>query len=244
MVLPAGSIRRKPAERTMADRLITHLARGTCALLLFAAVQGAALAGDQQELVDAADLTLSNLLRDPNMSWLQYNFYRAKAVIIAPVLVKAGFIFGGSGGRAVAVALDPQTGKWSGPAFYTLATASVGFQAGISVSEVVTLVMTEKGMNSLLSPSAKLGGDASITAGPVGVGASSALLADFISFSRSKGLYGGLNLDGTVVAISNEWNGYYYKEGVLPPDILIRGTVHNAGADKLLEDVARAAAVK
>jgi SH3 domain-containing YSC84-like protein 1 len=227
----------------MANKFIPQLVRGAYALLLFAAVQGAALAqSDQQQLVDDADRTLSNLLRDPNMSWLQYNFDRAKAVIIAPVLVKAGFIFGGSGGRAVAVARDPQTGKWSGPAFYTLATASFGFQAGISVSEVVTLVMTEKGLNSLLSPSAKLGGDASIAAGPVGVGASSALLADFISFSRAKGLYGGLNLDGTVVAISNEWNGYYYKDGVLPPDILIRATVHNAGADKLLEAVARAAA--
>ena len=230
----------------MPYKIMPYLARGLRVLLLFAAVQGVALAQrtDQQELVDAADQSLSNLLRDPNMSWLQYNFDRAKAVIIAPVVVKAGFIFGGSGGRAVTVARDPTTGKWSGPAFYTLATASLGFQAGISVSEVVTLVMTERGLNSLLSPSAKLGGDASITAGPVGVGASSALLADFISFSRSKGLYGGLNLDGTVVAISNDWNGYYYKEGVLPPDILIRSTVHNAGADKLLEDVARAAAAK
>jgi len=228
----------------MPYKIMPNLARGLHVLLLFAAVQGTALASDQQELVDAADQSLSNLLRDPNMSWLQYNFDRAKAVIIAPVVVKAGFIFGGSGGRAVTLARDPTTGKWSGPAFYTLATASFGFQAGISVSEVVTLVMTERGLNSLLSPSAKLGGDASITAGPVGVGASSALLADFISFSRSKGLYGGLNLDGTVVAISNDWNGYYYKEGVLPPDILIRSTVHNAGADKLLEDVARAAGAK
>jgi lipid-binding SYLF domain-containing protein len=161
------------------------------------------------------------------------------------VVVKAGFIFGGSGGRAVTLARDPQSGKWSGPAFYTLATASVGFQAGISVSEVVTLVMTEKGLNSLLSPSAKLGGDASITAGPVGVGASSALLADFISFSRSKGLYGGLNLDGTVVAISNEWNGWYYgKNDILPPDILVRMAVHNEGANKLVEDVTRAAGAK
>jgi SH3 domain-containing YSC84-like protein 1 len=229
----------------MPDKLISHLARGLCVLLLFAAAQGAALAQtDQQALVDEADRTLSNLLRDPNMSWLQYNFSRAKAVIIAPVVVKAGFIFGGSGGRAITVARDPQTGKWSGPAFYTLATASFGFQAGVAVSEVVTLVMTERGVNSLLSPSAKLGGDASVAAGPVGAGASSALLADFISFSRAKGLYGGVNLDGTVVAISNDWNAYYYKDGVLPPDILIRATVHNTGADKLLDDVARAAAAK
>jgi lipid-binding SYLF domain-containing protein len=229
----------------MADRFIPHFARGLAALLLSMAMHGVALAQtDQQELVDAADRTLSNLLRDPNMSWLQYNFYRAKAVMIAPVIVKAGFIFGGSGGRAVTLARDSQTGKWTGPAFYTLATASFGFQAGVSVSEVVTLVMTDKGLNSLLAPSVKLGGDASIAAGPVGAGAKSDVVADFISFSRAKGLYGGVNLDGTVIAISNEWNEYYYKDGILPPDILIRSTAHNAGSDKLLEDVARAANVK
>src|SRR5208282_2149536 len=227
-------------ECLMPDPFISRLARGLAVLLLFATTQGVAIAqrSDQQELVDAADQSLSNLLRDPNMSWLQYNFDRAKAVMIAPVLVKAGFIFGGSGGRAVTVARDPTTGKWSGPAFYTLATASFGFQAGISVSEVVTLVMTEKGLNSLLSPSVKLGGDASIAAGPVGAGAKSDIVADFISFSRAKGIYGGVNLDGTVIAIANDWNGWYYgKDGILPPDILIRTAVHNDGANKLLEDV-------
>ena len=63
-----------------------------------------------------------------------------------------------------------ESGQWRGPAFYTLATASVGFQAGVAVSETVTLVMTEKGMNSMLSANFRLGGDASIAAGPVGVG--------------------------------------------------------------------------
>ncbi len=93
----------------MPYKIMPYLARGLHVLLLFAAVQGVALAQrtDQQELVDAADQSLSNLLRDPNMSWLQYNFDRAKAVMIAPVVVKAGFIFGGSGGRAVTLARDP-----------------------------------------------------------------------------------------------------------------------------------------
>jgi lipid-binding SYLF domain-containing protein len=169
------------------------------------------------------------------MTWLQQNMNRAKAVMIAPELVKAGFIFGGSGGRAVVLARDPKSGKWVGPAFYTMATASVGFQAGISVSEAVTLVMTEKGMNSLLSTSVKLGGDASVAAGPVGAGAKSDVVADFITFSRSKGVYGGLNLDGTVISITNDWNELYFnKKGVLPPDILVRQSVHNKGADNLI----------
>ena len=113
-------------------------------------------------------MTFSNFVRDPDMKWFQQNIGRAKGVLIAPEVLKAGFIFGGSGGRAVLVAKDAKSGKGVGPAFYALATASVGFQAGISVSESITLVMTDKGMNSLLSANFRLGGDASIAAGPVG----------------------------------------------------------------------------
>ena len=196
---------------------------------------------EQQKLVDDAQKSLSGFLHDSQMTWLQQNFNRAKAVIIAPELLKAGFIFGGSGGRAVVVARDPKSGKWLGPVFYSMATASVGFQAGISVSENVTLVMTDKGFNSLLATSFKVGGDASVAAGPVGAGAKSDVVADLISFSRAKGLYGGLNLDGTVVHNSNDWNELYYqKKPILAPDILVRMNVRAKGADKLLGDVARA----
>jgi SH3 domain-containing YSC84-like protein 1 len=195
---------------------------------------------DQQKLVNESSKTLSNFLRDPDMTWLQNNIGRAKAVLIAPQIAKAGFIFGGSGGRAVLLARDATTGKWAGPAFYTMATASVGFQAGVSVSENVTLVMTEKALNSLLSSSVKAGGDASVAAGPVGAGAKSDVVADLVTFSRAKGVYGGLNLDGTVIALSNDWNKAYFGKEVLPPDILIRQTVHNKQADALLAQVTKA----
>jgi len=199
---------------------------------------------DQQKLVDGAATTFSNFVRDPDMKWFQQNVGRAKGVLIAPEVVKAGFIFGGSGGRAVLVAKDAKSGKWVGPAFYALATASVGFQAGVAVSETITLVMTDKGMNALLSPSFKMGGDASVAAGPVGAGAASNVVADMIAFARSKGVYGGLNLDGTVVTTSDEWNSAFFGKKVLPPDILIRANVHNKQADKLLAEVTRAAAKK
>jgi lipid-binding SYLF domain-containing protein len=230
----------------MANRSVRGLARGLFALLFVVVTPGVALAqAEQQQLVDAADRTLSNLMRDPDMGWLQQNIGRAKAVMIAPEVVKAGFIFGGSGGRAVTLARDASSGKWVGPAFHNLVTASFGFQAGISVSEVVTLVMTQKGLNSLLSPSVKLGGDASIAAGPVGAGAKSDVVADFISFSRAKGIYGGVNLDGTVIAIANDWNELYYgKAGILPPDILVRMTTYNEGASRLVADITRAAGRK
>jgi SH3 domain-containing YSC84-like protein 1 len=227
-------------EKTMFKTGFTQMARWLLVSLLVA-TSGAALAQtEQQNLINKADKTLSNFLRDPDMTWLQQNLGRAKAIMIAPEIVKAGFIFGGSGGRAVVLARDP-SGKWVGPAFYALATASVGFQAGVSVSEAVTLVMTEKGLNSLLATSVKLGADASVAAGPVGAGAKSDVVADFVTFSRAKGIYGGLNLDGTVINISNDWNDIFYqKKGILPPDILVRNTAHNKGADKLVASVTRA----
>jgi len=219
---------------------VNQAARWLLVSMLVCGSSAALAQAEQQKLVDEAYTSLSNFMRDPDMSWLQQNISRAKAVVIAPALLKAGFIFGGSGGRAVVIANEG--GKWSGPAFYTMATASVGFQAGVSVSEALTLVMTDKGLNSLLSTSVKLGGDASVAAGPVGAGAKSDVVADFITFSRSKGVYGGLNLDGTVIGISNDWNEVYYnKKGVLPPDILVRGSAHNKGADKLIAEVSRAA---
>jgi SH3 domain-containing YSC84-like protein 1 len=224
-----------PSFRNIAAALVAVAAVG-----LFPA--SASAQAEQQKLVNAADVTLSNFLRDPEMTWLQNNIGNAKAVLIAPEIVKAGFIFGGSGGRAVLLAKEG--GKWRGPAFYTMATGSVGFQAGISVSEMITLVMTEKALNSMLSANFKMGGDASVAAGPVGAGAKSNVVADMIAFTRAKGVYGGVNLDGTLVNLTDEWNKAYYGKPVLPPDILIKGSVSNKGANKLLADVAKAAGAK
>jgi SH3 domain-containing YSC84-like protein 1 len=217
------------------------LAATVAAVTLIAVAPAAHAQAEQQKLVDQSAATFSNFVRDPDMTWFQQNVGRAKGVLIAPEIVKAGFIFGGSGGRAVLIARDPKSGKWVGPAFYALATASVGFQAGLSVSETITLVMTEKGMNSLLSPSFKIGGDASIAAGPVGAGAKSDVLADLIQFSRSKGVYGGLNLDGTVVNTSDDWNLAYYGKKLLSTDILIRDQLQAPGAAKLIAEITKAA---
>ena len=195
---------------------------------------------EQQKLVGQAQTTFSDFLRDPDMTWFNQNVGRAKGILISPEVLKAGFIFGGSGGRAVLIAKDKTTGKWVGPAFYALVTASVGFQAGIQVSEMITLVMTDKGMNHLLLPSFKVGPDASIAVGPVGAGAKSNLVADLIAFSRAKGVYGGLNLDGTVINTSDDWNEAYYGKKVGSPDILVRMNVHNKGADSLLADITKA----
>jgi lipid-binding SYLF domain-containing protein len=215
---------------------------GMLAVASVTAASGQALAqSEQRELVNASETTFSNFMRDPDMTWLQRHIGRAKAVLIAPQVVKVGWILGGSGGRAVLFARNDHTGQWTGPAFYNIGAASVGFQAGVSVSETVTLVMTERAMNSLLASSVKLGGDASVAAGPVGAGANSDITTDFVAFSRSKGIYGGLNLEGSVIAVADNWNRSYYGAAVLPTDILVRATVHNEQADRLAFDLSRAA---
>src|SRR5215475_11223970 len=191
---------------------------------------------EAERLVSEARITLLNFTRDPNQTWIQQNLNRAKGVLIAPQIVRAGFIVGGSGGRALLVVRDGRT--WAGPAFYDLVTASVGFQAGVDVSEAVIVVMTDKGLNSLLSPSFKIGVDASIAVGPVGAGARSTVTADLVAFTRAKGLYGGVNLDGTVVNANAAWNEMFYgRPNVLPTDILIRKTVTNSEAVPLLADL-------
>ena len=212
-------------------------ALGVAGLLGISATQAA---DEPADLVAAAQKTFADMQSDPDMTWFRDNLKNARAVLIAPEIVKAGFVLGGSGGRGVMLAKDAATGRWEGPAFYTLATASIGFQAGIAKSETVMLVMTEKAFNSFLSNKFKLGGDATVAAGQVGGGAQSDVKADVVAFARSKGLYGGVNLDGTSISVNNKWNQAYYGKKVTPVDILVRHSATNPGAGPLIEEVANA----
>jgi lipid-binding SYLF domain-containing protein len=106
--------------------------------------------------------------------------------------------------------------------------------------------MTQKAVDSLLSSSVKLGGDASVALGPVGTGAKAStgvpnVTADFVSFAKTKGLYAGLNLEGSVVAVRDSLNKTYYSRDVRPTDIIVRHAVSNRGADELRAALKRAA---
>jgi lipid-binding SYLF domain-containing protein len=226
-------------EDTMKRRSFMPVWRtAIAAFAAFLIIAPASAQTNPQKLVADAQTTLANFMRDPDQTWVHDNIGRAKAILIVPQIVKAGFIFGGSGGQGVLVARSGKT--WAGPAFYDLATASVGFQAGVEVSEALIVVMSDKGLKSLMSTTFKVGGDASIAAGPVGAGAKSTVTADLVSFTRSKGVYGGLNLDGTVVHANTKWNDEFYgAQNVSPPDILIRKTYRSAKAQPLLNAIGR-----
>lgn len=197
-------------------------------------------ADDAQAIVEKARITLNSFMRDKEYSYLHETLAKAKGVVIYPQVLKAGFIFGGSGGNGVLFLRDTDKKDWSGPAFYTMGSVTFGLQIGGESAEVVMLVMTQKAVDTLYSNSMKLGADASIAAGPVGTGAKANIVADFISFARSKGAYAGINLEGSVIDVRDSLNKAYYGKEARPVDILAKRAVSNPGADGLRDDLKKA----
>ncbi len=124
-----------------------------------------------------------------------------------------------------------------------MGSVTFGLQIGGDVSEIVLLVMSKKGLDSLLSSSIKLGGDVSVAAGPVGQSAK-AQTADILAYSRPKGLYGGINVEGAVIDVNEEYNDAYYKAGARPLEIMIEGKYKNDGANDLRKALAKIGAKK
>ncbi len=198
---------------------------------------------ESAQLVEKARLTLDSFMNDSNMGAFRDLLKKARGVLIAPALLKGAFNVGASGCNAVFLVRDRKTGQWSEPAFYTIGGGSFGLQIIGEASKVVLLVMTDRGIRALLGNSVKLGWDASISVGPFEMGATSNLSADILSFSRSKGLYGGVLLDGAVVALRGDLNDAYYdKKELSPKDILVLHDVENPQAMSLIKDIAKSAA--
>ncbi|MFZ0241122.1 MAG: lipid-binding SYLF domain-containing protein [Desulfobacterales bacterium] len=230
----------KNAHSKLVRNLICAILVGTFFVGLFIPAPVTAQS-EQQQLVDKARMTFESFMSDPNMSWLKEHLKEAKGILIVPSLLKAGFVFGGSGGHGVLIVNDEKKGQWSQPAFYTIGSVSFGLQIGGEAAEVIMMVRTQKAVDKLLTSSMKLGGDTSIAVGPVGVGAKSSAMADIFSFSRSKGAFAGLALDGSVIKVRDDWNKAYYGKPASPVDILVTHSVSNPGSAELRKAVAGAA---
>ncbi len=199
-----------------------------------------------QALVDEARLTFARFVGHPEMTWLRENVKEAKGVFIAPNLVEAGYVITGSLGRGVLLVQDERTGQWSDPAFYSAVGAGVGLQIGAKRSEIVALVMTPKGVESMLSSTVVFGTGVDVAAGTIGGGLSGAmtpgLTADIIVFARSKGGFLSLSLAGTVLAVRDRWHAVYYGKSVEPTDILLARDATNWYSDRLRATLARTGA--
>jgi len=230
----------------------TYLGKAVLILLVVGVAWGGALrpaaADDAQEaaqLVEKARLTLESFAADKDMGPpMKALLKKSHGVVVYPSVLRGAFIFGASGGSGVCLAYDAKAKQWDGPAFLTIGEASFGLQAGGDASEMVLVALSERGVSALLATSGKLGANASVAAGPVGAGAEAAtqnLSADIVAYSRAKGLYGGVSVEGAVVATRDALNKAYYKKAVSPTDILIKRAVSNKAAAPLVQAVAKAA---
>ena len=231
-------------NRTSGLRKLTLL---TTASLCFS-IPATVLAADNSKEVariTAAGQVLNELADSP--SGIPINLLnRANCVIVLPSVKKGGFIVGAEYGRGVMVCRrGPNfTGaSWSAPSMMQSAGGSIGFQAGGEATDFVILVMNEQGARAVMNGKAKLGADASIAAGPVGRDAEAAtnetLSAQMLSYSRTKGVFGGVSLEGSSLGPDKDANEAIYGKGATPDQIIKGNTKPPAEARELLAVLTR-----
>jgi len=193
-------------------------------VLLFA-TSAQADVSPQHRLLTKSTYVLEEVLSTPDVDIPQRLIRNAKAVIVFPNMIKAGFIGAMRYGKGVATVRDPKTGKWGPPSFVTTIGGSVGFQIGAEAIDLVLLVMSDKGVKGVLNNEFTLGGDMDVTAGPVGrhaeAGVDIFLQGDVYSYSRSQGLFAGVSLKGTVIKSNREFNHQYYRQNLSAEEIMI-----------------------
>ena len=165
---------------------------------------------------DEAARVLTQILRIPEESVPTNLLQEARAIAVIPNVVKAGFVVGGRRGRGL-IAVRTRDGSWSHPSFITLTGGSLGFQAGVQSADVILVFRSDKGVDSIVNGKFTLGADASVAAGPVGRSAQAStdeqLKAEIYSYSRARGLFAGVALDGTRLGIDNKSNQAVYGQG-------------------------------
>lgn len=209
------------------------------ALLLAAtpAVSPAWAQEEQQALVDRAALAVQEVMTFGDRPQdAQDVLRRARAVLVCPRIFRAGFILGGEGGTCVLVGRDGG-GSWSSPAFYQLGSGSVGLQIGIQDATVMIMIMTDRGLNAVMDSQFKVGADASLTLATVGAGiqgaTTSAAGADIVAIARSRGLFAGMSLQGTILTYLPDYARAYYNRDASARQIVVAMEAHNPGSDPL-----------
>jgi len=187
----------------------------------------AGLAKESQ--LEKATNVLNEIMETPDKGIPHDLFEKAVCVGIVPSEIKGAILVGGTYGRGVLVCRQHGDGPWGAPSMFTLGAGSFGFQIGGEATDVVFIVRNEAGARKLVQDSVKLGGDISVTAGPVGrtaEGATDAQLhAEILSYSRTRGLFAGVSLDGAVVKQDEGDNRGLYGRKLTAREILIDGVV-------------------
>ncbi len=213
------------------------------AILALAAVAGAqtSLSQNEQKRVEAAAGVLRDMTNIPPDVW-----QRANCIVVIPSVKKAAFMFGGEYGKGVASCRTPN--GWSAPAFFELEKGSWGLQIGGESIDLVLMVMNQSGIEHLLQDKVALGANGSLAGGPIGRNASAEtdaqLHAEMLSYSRSQGLFAGIDLTGGVLKPDKDSNTDAYGENVSARDLLLTHTVKAPAGTRpfltALRDVTRA----
>jgi SH3 domain-containing YSC84-like protein 1 len=218
------------------------LAATALAVLPWLAPRPAHAQSDEQSLVDRSTLALQDMVNQSATDDPRRMLGRARAVMICPRVFKAGFFFGGEGGACVLLA-RAGNGTWSYPAFYGMGSGSFGLQIGIQDAQFIMLIMTEKGLRAVLDSQFKLGADASLAIATLGAGiqgsTTAAFGADIIAFSQTRGLYGGVSIEGSLMGQRSEANRAYYGRDMGTRQIVIDMQASNPGADPLRDVLTR-----
>ena len=209
--------------------------RTLAALLVLCSLWTPAFAADsstEQDRVEQSGHVLKEILNIPD-NIPQDLLDKAECIVVLPSVKKAAFGVGASYGRGVMICRSgvSYTGPWGPPALYALEGASIGFQLGGQATDFVLLVMNPAGARSLLSSKVKLGADASAAAGPKGRTAEGAtdivMTAEILSYSRNKGLFAGVSLEGSTLRSDGSANEKLYGQKLSARDIIRRGKVKN-----------------
>jgi lipid-binding SYLF domain-containing protein len=221
---------------------ITMLKRILAVTTLIAVASLTALASDREDDVNRtqkAAQVFKEIMNTPDQGIPSGLLGSAKCIVIIPGDKKFAFVFGGSYGRGIATC---RTGHgWSAPMFVAIDSGSVGYQIGGSSTDIVMLFMNDHALQSLMSDKFKLGADASVAAGPVGRNAAAGtdlkLNAEILSYSRSKGVFAGVSLDGAVMRADKGGDKAMYGDDVNRHEILDGKVAVPASARELIEEL-------
>jgi lipid-binding SYLF domain-containing protein len=215
----------------MTPRLSRLLVLGLLALLPVSAVQAA---DPPKEQAENAVRVLKEIMDDAPDKQLPADLLKnARAIAVLPDMVKGGFVFSGAKGEGL-ISIKSPDGTWSNPNFISMAGAGVGFQVGIQSADVILVFRTDRGVQGIIDGKFTLGANASAAAGPVGRSATAAtdgqLKAEIYTYSRARGLFAGVALDGTHFSIDDDTNKEVYGPGITPRRIFETGGITNAPA--------------
>ena len=179
----------------------------------------------QRKILRTSQLILEEIQKSADHQIPMNLISKAKAIIVFPTMLKAGFFVGARYGKGIAAVRAEENGEWGPPAFLYTTGGSFGFQFGAQAVDLILLVMSQRGLEGLLNEQFTLGGDIAISAGPVGRHAEASadvfMQGEIYSYSRSKGLFGGISLKGTIITSDSDANLAYYGHPYTSEDILL-----------------------